>query len=374
MARGWPAFWTTLLALPFLVGGAYLYLYRPEYPTSTGTTPMLFAGFMILMGLYVQFVVAPPPPEMQPGETLHETVSPFQLAAVDRFPFFLAFFVLTVQLRFRTDVPVILPAATMLLALYFLTTGLIEYWKSSLTVHYVTNRRVITDYRFLWLSRVDVPLPQIKGLEQQQTVFESVLGVGNIVLVTGAGGRRPARIEIRNVLDAVQIRRLIASLRFAHDGDVDEPADLDEPDAETDDALRDDVAGPPPGTELREAWLARHDPEHGTVGGPDQPAPAVPSMHVDRSRTYAVDPELNISLVGRGGDDTSEAAAGTLLGEAATTARTVERALDLLPSALGGRLSAAHATASALSSVIDEEESGSDPGALEGFEWIGRTR
>lgn len=369
MARGMPAFWTTLVALPFLSGGAYVHLYMPEYPTSTGTIPLFFGVFMVLIGLYVHFMITPPPPEMQPGEILHLEVSPFNLAAINRFPFFLIFFVVTIYLRFQTELPVVYPAASMSVALYFLTTGLIEYWKSTLTVHYVTNRRIITDYRFLWLSRVDVPLQQIKGLEQRKSIVDSLLGVGNVILVTGAGGRRPARIEMWNVRDAINIRMQIASLRFAHDGVVDEPEDLREK---------------PSVYERLSTPLARTDDKHGnqkaidpgTVSGPDQPAPGVPVDTDGRdSRSYTVDADLNIYLPGCNDEessvDSNTGAATTLVGQAASTAKQLRSVAHVMGTAgITTQLTAAYRAASTLEALIDDEESTIDSDPSENFEWI----
>lgn len=350
MARGWPAFWTTLIALPFLLGGSYVYLYMPEYPTSTGTVPILFAVFMILLGLYVHVLVAPEPPAMQPGEKLHIAVSPFSWASIRPFSFFLTFFVVTVYLRFNTDLPVLLPAAAMVVTLYFLVTGLVRYWKSSLTVHYVTSRRIITDYRFLWVIRVEVPLPKITGLEQRKTVLESLMGIGNVVLVTGAGGRRPARIEMHDIRNAMQVRKTIAALRVAHAGEVDDPEDLD------DSSLLDpivDVSSDRVKDAIPEMLGRDDEDEAGDAGdGSDETT-------VDRSRAYTVDADLNISLapdIGGGGDDESNSgAASKLLGVAASQALNLgSMAGSSTPIGLVAQLVNGSRNGAAISSLLEE--------------------
>lgn len=344
MARGWPAFWTTLIALPFLLGGAYVHLYLPDYPTSIGTVPMLFAGFMILLGLYVHVLVAPEPPAMQPGEEMHVVVSPFSWAAATRFPVFLAFLVMAVYLRFYTDFPVVAAAAAMVACLYFLVTGLVRYWKSSLTVHYVTNRRIITDYRFLWLIRVEVPLPKVTGLEQRKTVMESFLGIGNVVLVTGAGGRRPARIEMHDIRNAMRVRKTIAALRFAHTGSVDDPEDLDD-----NSLLGPIVDAPSDRIEELVSDLLWRNPD-------DEPAESD-----ETERSYTVDADLNISLsptlgAGSGDEQSNENAARTLVTAAANQALSLGNSADDPASqVLSSQLVAGSQTGAALAALLQEQ-------------------
>ena len=211
MARGLPAVWSTLLGLTFGVLGGYLYFGQDTYPAEFGFPFTVFSVFIILIGLYIHFVAAPDPPTFQEDEEIIGTRNPTQKVAlvkiVSSFPFLASF----VYLLFFTVEPYVYPTVSLLIGLYQLSTGLLTYWKNTLTTYYVTTERVIKAYRFISLIQVEVPLHKIRGVEERQSLTETLVGLGNIRVASGGGGGT-LEIVIQNIENPTQFADEIRAL------------------------------------------------------------------------------------------------------------------------------------------------------------------
>jgi hypothetical protein len=198
MARGLPVVWSTIIGGVFGLTGAYLYTANTQHPSLFGLPFILFGAFIILVGAYIHFVAAPAPPAMRENEEIIDTRSPTQKAAVVKigasFPFLLA----AIYLMYFTRQPYVYPSVALLIGLYGLSTGLITYWKNTLTTYYVTTNRVIKAYRFISLVQREVPLKKVRGVEERQSLVESLVGLGNIRVASGGGGGT-LEIVVKNI-------------------------------------------------------------------------------------------------------------------------------------------------------------------------------
>ncbi|WP_332900100.1 PH domain-containing protein [Haladaptatus sp. CMSO5] len=106
----------------------------------------------------------------------------------------------TVYLLYFTNIPYVYPTITFVLGLFTFSTGLHTYWTNTLTNYYVTNNRVIHEYRFISLARHEIPLSKIRGVQERKSVTESLVGLGNVRVASGGGSS--LEIRMRNMHDS----------------------------------------------------------------------------------------------------------------------------------------------------------------------------
>lgn len=80
MARGLPEVWSTVVSIPFVAGGGFLYLGGSAFPDFLATPLLLFGGFVIAIGWYIHLVASPPKPTLRDGEKIIDTRHPTQKA------------------------------------------------------------------------------------------------------------------------------------------------------------------------------------------------------------------------------------------------------------------------------------------------------
>lgn len=212
MARGKPALWSTLLCLPFISGGAYLYFIQQRglqlpglvIPRSSlnlfGIPLVVFGMFIFLIGLYIQ-LVSPESPSLRDGEEIVDTRRPSQRVAVSKIVVGLPLLGAAGYLLFFTLVPYVYPTATLLGGLYFFSSGLKTYWANTLTTYHVTTDRVISEYRFISLRRQELPMNKLRGVEERKSIMEALVGLGNIRVASGGGGGS-VQLIMRNIGDS----------------------------------------------------------------------------------------------------------------------------------------------------------------------------
>lgn len=197
MARGMPAFWSTLVGLPFVAGGAVVYLMETPVPVEVAAPLVLFGLFVVTVGLYVQFVASPDPPNMREAEEIITTRHPTQRVAVVKLVLGVPLLVAAGYLLFLTRYPYVYPTVTLVVGLFLLSTGLNTYWKNSLTTYYVTTDRIIKEYRFVSLVKQEVPLEKVRGVQERRSLSETLVGLGNVRVASGGG--RSLEVVVRNI-------------------------------------------------------------------------------------------------------------------------------------------------------------------------------
>lgn len=209
MARGLPAVWSTLLSLPFLLGGIYFYLSPESIPETTippenlkliGIPLAGFGLFILVIGLYVHSV-APAGPSLREDEELIDTRNPSQRVAISQISISVPFLGVASHLFFFTTFPYVYPTVALIIGLYFFSSGVKTYWVNTLITYYATTRRVISEYRLISVRRQELPLDKIRGIEERKSLFEALVGLGNIRIASG-GGSGAVRLTIRNIPDS----------------------------------------------------------------------------------------------------------------------------------------------------------------------------
>lgn len=197
MARGLPALWSALLGVVFVaagLGGARL---TTTVPTEAGIPFVGFGVFVIAIGGYIQFVAAPELPTMRDGEEIVETRNPAQRAAVVKLLFGFGVMLTAAYLLFFTFLPYIYPLVALTSGLYFFSTGVFAYWTNTLTTYYVTNERLIKEYRFISLVREEVPFDKVRGVEERRSIWETIVGLGNVRVASGGSGT--LEVVVKNI-------------------------------------------------------------------------------------------------------------------------------------------------------------------------------
>lgn len=213
MARGLPAVWSTIVASPFVLGGAYIYLSDPSelVPPEVGLPMLGFGLFVIGLGLYIHYVAAPTPPTMRDGEEVIDTRNPAQRAAAAKTVLGLVFLIIAGYFLFFTFTPYVYPTVSFVIGLYLFSTGLHTYWMNTLTTYYVTNQRLIKEFRFISLVKQEIPFDKVRGVEERKSFWETLVGLGNVRVASGGGGT--LEVVIRNIYSptnfADEIRNLI---------------------------------------------------------------------------------------------------------------------------------------------------------------------
>lgn len=196
MGRGKPAFWSTLLGIPFIVAGMWLYIGQQEYPPVTGLPFIGFGIFIVLIGFYVH-AVEPEALRTGDGEEIVATRHPTQRVARIKVAIGFPLLILTLYLLYFTQVPYVYPTVTLIVGLYTFSVGLHTYWTNSLTTYYLTTDRVLKEYRFLSLVRQEIPREKIRGVQERKSFTESLVGLGNVIVASGGG--RSLEIRMRNM-------------------------------------------------------------------------------------------------------------------------------------------------------------------------------
>lgn len=212
MARGLPAVWSALLGVPLIGIGGYVGFGDTDFPPEFGVPYVLFGLFVMGFGVYVHVVASPDPPKMRDGEELLDTRHPIQRASLVKVAVGLPLLLVATYLFFFTVSPYVYPTLALVAGLYLFSTGLQTYWSNSLTTYYLTNQRVIKEYRLVSLVRQEVPLAKVRGVEERRSFVESFVGLGNVRVASGGGGGA-LEVVVRNIpastAFADQVRELL---------------------------------------------------------------------------------------------------------------------------------------------------------------------
>jgi len=190
MARGLPALWSALLGAPFVAGGAHVFLNdpNPTVPAETGLPILAFGLFVVVLGLYIHYVASPDTPTMSDGEEILDTRQPVNRAAIAKTVIGSCALLVAAYYLFLTTRPYVYPTVPFVVGLYMFSTGLFTYWTNTLTTYYVTDRRLIKEYRFISLVRQELPFKKVRGVEQRKSIWEALVGLGNVRVASGGGG------------------------------------------------------------------------------------------------------------------------------------------------------------------------------------------
>jgi hypothetical protein len=189
---------SSVIGLAFVLPGLLMYSLNDPFPNEIGLPVAGFGIFILAVGWYVHFMANPSVPNLRRSEELKEERQPSQKTAFAKILISTPLLLTTVFLMFFTMVAYIVPLITFLLGLYFLSGGLVEFWKNTVTAYFITDRRVIGVYNFISLDRKEIRLEKIRGVRERVSPLQSQVGIGDIHIASGAGGGS-LEIAIKNI-------------------------------------------------------------------------------------------------------------------------------------------------------------------------------
>lgn len=139
-----------------------------------GSTTSAGAG----LGIYVS-QVSPESPDVEPIEVFKPSQLSVYLLGVASLPLF----VLTLYLLFWTRVPYVWPTPAFVVFVFLFVKGLVRYWQNSLTTYYVTDDRVISEYRFIKLKRTSTNVPDGENVEIRRSVIGTLTALGTVTVI-----------------------------------------------------------------------------------------------------------------------------------------------------------------------------------------------
>jgi len=94
-----------------------------------------------------------------------------------------------------TLTPYRFPFVLFVFALFFFSKGGMRYLRNLHVTYTVTDRRVVQQYRFLWLNTKEIPATRIISISEARNFFEILTGRGSVIVSSGIGERQTVRME-----------------------------------------------------------------------------------------------------------------------------------------------------------------------------------
>ncbi|WP_135854786.1 PH domain-containing protein [Halorussus salinus] len=216
MARGLPAVWSAVFGGPLIGAGVYLFGFQsslpivqnqPHAPPLAGLLLAAFGCFVVGLGAYVRYVGAPEAPRMREAEEILDQRDPAQRNALAETFVSMPILGGGGYLLYFTERPLVYPTVALAVGFYLFSRGIHRYWRNTLTTYYVTNQRVLEEYRFVSLVRDEVPLQKVRGVQERRTVWESLFGLGHVAVRSGAASG--LTVSVDGIYDPTEFADLV---------------------------------------------------------------------------------------------------------------------------------------------------------------------
>ena len=184
---------SALIAGPFLAAGGY--------GITESDLPGWASGVLLLVGLFLATVALIsigrvfPPLALVEGEELMVSRHPTMKPAFARMFLSIPFFAGAWWLFEFTMMPYAYPFAVFVVAMYIFFKGAMRYLRNLHITYTVTDRRVVQQYRFLWLNTKEIPTNRIISISEARNFSEIITGRGSVIVSSGVGERQTVRIE-----------------------------------------------------------------------------------------------------------------------------------------------------------------------------------
>ena len=184
---------SVLIAGPFLAAGGYGVTESdlPGWATAVFLLVGLFLAAVALISVGRVF----PPLALVEDEQLMVSRRPTMKPAFARMTLSIPFFAGAWWLFEFTLVPYVFPFAVFVVAMYIFFKGAMRYLRNLHITYTVTDRRVVQQYRFLWLNTKEIPTNRIISISEARSFTEIITGRGSVIVSSGIGERQIVRIE-----------------------------------------------------------------------------------------------------------------------------------------------------------------------------------
>lgn len=184
---------SAIIAGPFLAVGGF--------GVSESNLPGWASGVFLLVGFFLATIAlisigrVLPSLMLVQGEELLVSRNPTMKPAFARMLLSTPFFAGAAWLFEFTLVPYVFPFSLFVLAMYLFFKGAMRYLRNLHITYTVTDRRVVQQYRFLWLYTKEIPSNRIISISEARSFFELITGRGSVIVSSGIGERQTVRME-----------------------------------------------------------------------------------------------------------------------------------------------------------------------------------
>ena len=182
-----------LISGPFLVAGGYG-ITEADFPIWASGVFLIVGMLLAVVGL-LSICGVIPPLSLVDGEDLLVSRRPTMKPAFARMAMSVPFFAGAWYLFEFTLSPYVAPFVLFVIALFFFFKGGMRYLRNLHITYTVTDRRVVQQYRFLWLNTKEIPAARIISISEARNFFEIITGRGSIIVSSGIGERQTVRME-----------------------------------------------------------------------------------------------------------------------------------------------------------------------------------
>ena len=186
-----------LIGLPFFVAGAFGLANEDlsgQAARQASLAVILIGALVVLVGLYVS-VLSRPRLNPMSGEEILVLRHPSFKPAFARITMSVPFFAAAGYMVEFTELPYVYPFIPFMAAIYLYFRGIITYWINHHTTYYVTNRRAVHMYRFVWLDTTEIPVNAINSISETRSFIEMLSGRGSVQVASGIGVRHKVRMQ-----------------------------------------------------------------------------------------------------------------------------------------------------------------------------------
>ncbi len=184
---------TVLIAGPFLAAGGYGF-YESEFP-AWASTVIFCVGVLLAFVALISIGRVIPGLALVEGEGLLVSRRPTMKPAFARMVMSIPFFAVAWYLFEFTLAPYVAPFVLFVVALFLFFKGGMRYLRNLHITYTVTDRRVVQQYRFLWLNTKEIPAARIISISEARNFFEIITGRGSVIVSSGIGERQTVRME-----------------------------------------------------------------------------------------------------------------------------------------------------------------------------------
>ena len=184
---------SVLISGPFLAAGGYG-ITEPDFPIWASGVFLIVGIFLSVVGLLSigQVILRL---SLVDGEEMLVSRRPTMKPAFARMIMSIPFFVGAWWLLEFTLAPYVFPFVLFVIALFFFFIGGMRYLRNLHITYTVTDRRVVQQYRFLWLNTKEIPAARIISISEARNFFEILTGRGSVIVSSGIGVRQTIRME-----------------------------------------------------------------------------------------------------------------------------------------------------------------------------------
>ena len=162
---------------------------EPGIPMVLSDLVYLLSGFVFVGGIVLYFR-APSRFKIGDKEEIVEAFHPRLILAYVLIIASLPMLAVSVYMYEYTAYPYIFVFIPLLVGLYLLISGILRYWRNTLTTYYITTERIVRANRFLSMDNNHLEIEKISSLNEGHSWYSGLLGIEQASFSSASGSIR----------------------------------------------------------------------------------------------------------------------------------------------------------------------------------------